>query len=71
MSFKRYILINLKVNLYMYSWLVNIFSWITSFWSKVPDSIKEDIIRMIVKSFEQVFRAYFRSEKKKGGESNV
>jgi hypothetical protein len=48
----------------MFGWLLSIFSWLTELWGKVPDSVKEKIINMIVETFEAIFREFFRSKKK-------
>jgi hypothetical protein len=40
------------------------FSWLSSLWGKVPESLKEKIITIIIDSFEEILRAYFRDNKK-------
>lgn len=47
----------------MFAWLINLFKWFTGLWEKVPDSVKEKIIDMIVETFENMFREFFRSKK--------
>ncbi|HIF9242225.1 TPA: hypothetical protein ACX6R5_001546 [Photobacterium damselae] len=48
----------------MFGLLTRIFSWLVNLWGKVPDSVKEKIIDMIVETFEGMFREFFRSKKK-------
>lgn len=53
----------------MFSWLMNLFTWLVGIWSKLPDSAKEKIIDLIVETFDAILRAFYRSEKK--GNKNV
>jgi hypothetical protein len=48
----------------MFDWLTSLFSWLVNLWGKIPDSVKEKIINMIVETFESMFREFFRSKKK-------
>lgn len=48
----------------MFYWLTSLLSWLVNLWGKVPDSVKEKIINMIVETFEAMFREFFRSKKK-------
>lgn len=54
----------------MSSWLISLFGWLTELWRKVPDSVKERIIDMIVETLEAMFREFFRSKKKKQEANN-
>ena len=48
----------------MFGWLTSLFDWLVNLWGKVPDSVKEKIIDMIVEAFEMMFREFFRSKQK-------
>ena len=48
----------------MFGWLFSLFDWLIELWVKVPDSVKEKMINMIVETFEENFRDFFRSKKK-------
>jgi hypothetical protein len=47
----------------MFEWIKNIFSWLVSLWTDLPDSTKEKIINIIVDSSEAIFKAYYQSSK--------
>jgi len=55
----------------MLNWLLNLISWLTGLWSKIPEPVKEKIIDMIVDTFEAMFREFFRSEKRKKEEEHA
>jgi hypothetical protein len=48
----------------MFSLVFSFFKWLLSLWEKLPDSLKKEIIDLIVKEFTQVFRNYYRHWRK-------
>ena len=48
----------------MSNWYSNFISLIKDFWSKIPNQKKEEIIDIVINSSKEVFKAYYRSEKK-------
>jgi hypothetical protein len=48
----------------MFDWLVSLFKWLLGIWSGLPESTKEKIINLIVETFDEILRAFYRSEKK-------
>lgn len=51
----------------MFKWLTSLFAWLTGQWEKVPDPVKDHIIDMIVKTFEIIFREFYRTKKQEEG----
>ena len=54
----------------MFGWLTSLIRWLANLWGKVPDSVKDKIIDMIVETFETSFREFFRSKKKEPEANN-
>lgn len=49
----------------MFKWLTSMFAWLSGQWEKAPDSVKDHIIDMIVKTFETIFREFYRAKNQK------
>jgi hypothetical protein len=44
----------------MFHLIFSFFKLLFSLWEKVPDSLKKEIIELIVKEFTEIFRNYYR-----------
>lgn len=47
----------------MFEFISKIFAWLFSLWQNLPQSAKDNIIKVIVDSFESVLRAFFKANK--------
>lgn len=54
----------------MFGWLFNLFNWLKGLWGMLPDPVKKRIINIVVETFEEIFREFFRSKKKEQEENN-
>lgn len=52
----------------MISWIGKLISWALSIWTSMPESTKNKVIEIIVESFTEIFRQFFRSTKNTAGE---
>lgn len=48
----------------MFSLIAKLALWILSIWTNLPDRVKEIIIDNIVNTFEAIFRAFYRHQKR-------
>jgi hypothetical protein len=47
----------------MFGWLSELFKWFLRLWNRLDDKTKGKIIEEVVKSFETLLRAFYRSRK--------
>lgn len=47
----------------MFEWLSGLFNWLIGLWERIPDSVKEKIIDMIVETFDAIIREFYRSKR--------
>lgn len=47
----------------MFGWFLDLITSIFRLWEKLPDSTKAKIIEGTVEAFDQLFRAYYKSQK--------
>jgi hypothetical protein len=47
----------------MFSWLTGVFKQIWKFWNRLDEKTKRAIIEEVVKSFEKMFRAFYKTAK--------
>jgi len=47
----------------MFGWLSELFNWFFRLWNRLDDKTKGKIIEEVVKSFETLLRAFYRSGK--------
>jgi len=48
----------------MFDLIFSFFKWLFSLWEKVPDSVKQKIIELIVEEFTEIFRNYYKRWRK-------
>lgn len=56
----------MKGDLQMFGWFFTLIKWVSSIWAGLPDDLKDKIIGVIVETFDDLFRAYYRSQKDSG-----
>ena len=54
------------------NWLINLISWILSFWDKIPQKIKEEIVDIITETFRYLLEMFYDwfSDNKNAKKSN-
>jgi hypothetical protein len=46
--------------------IVAVFNFLLSFWDKLPQNIKDRIIALVVETWDEIFRMYFRQSRQEG-----
>lgn len=54
----------------MVAWIGKLMSWLLSIWSALPESTKDKIIDAIVETFTELFRGFYRSNKREEDATN-
>lgn len=50
----------------MMNYISKFFDFLLSFWQKLPEETKQQVIQNIVNGFHDLFRRYYRQYKKEG-----